>query len=137
VFLHHTPYSCANGIASIGSDLTVRNGWGPLFEQYGVDVVFDGHDHSYERSKTVDDFLVGGAGGHDGLGTIYVMSGGGGASLDGAAKRGWRAARTASRCSAARPTALGSPTSVPTASAASTAASPASSTSTCECRTTR
>ena len=85
VFLHHTPYSCATGIASIGSDLTVRSTWGPLFEQYGVDVVFIGHDHNYERSKVVDDFLVGGGSGSDGLGTIYVMSGGGGASLDGAA----------------------------------------------------
>ena len=51
VFLHHTPYSCANGIASIGSNTTVRNTWGPLFEQYGVDVVFDGHDHIYERTQ--------------------------------------------------------------------------------------
>ena len=51
VFLHHTPYSCANGIASIGSNATVRNNWNPLFEYYGVDVVFDGHDHIYERSR--------------------------------------------------------------------------------------
>ena len=56
MFLHHTPYSCANGIASIGSDSTVRNNWGPLFEQYGVDVVFDGHDHIYERSIPLDEF---------------------------------------------------------------------------------
>jgi Calcineurin-like phosphoesterase/Purple acid Phosphatase, N-terminal domain len=85
VFLHHTPYSCANGIASLGSDLTVRSTWGPLFEQYGVDIVFDGHDHSYERSRVVDDYLVGGGSGSDGLGTIYVMTGGGGKTLDGAA----------------------------------------------------
>ena len=85
VFLHHTPYSCANGLASIGSDLTVRSTWGPIFEQYGVDVVFTGHDHSYERSRYVDDYLVGGGNGSDGLGTTYIMTGGGGASLDGAA----------------------------------------------------
>jgi len=28
VFLHQTPYSCANGIASIGSDADVRSHWG-------------------------------------------------------------------------------------------------------------
>jgi hypothetical protein len=80
VFLHHTPYSCANGLASLGSDSTVRNNWGPLFEQYGVDIVFDGHDHIYERTKYLDDF------GNDGKGTIYIMTGGGGASLDSTAK---------------------------------------------------
>ncbi len=80
VFLHHTPYSCANGFASIGSDHTVRGTWGPLFEQHEVDIVFLGHDHSYERSRLVDDY------GGDGLGTIYVMTGGGGASLDDAAQ---------------------------------------------------
>ena len=55
VFFHHTPYSCATGFAALGSSLNVRSAWGPLFEQYGVDVVFDGHDHSYERSMPVDD----------------------------------------------------------------------------------
>ena len=56
VFLHQTPYSCANGVASIGSDTTVRTTWGPIFEHYGVDIVFDGHDHIYERSIPLDDF---------------------------------------------------------------------------------
>ena len=86
VFLHQTPYSCASGLFSIGSDTSVRNNWGPLFEKYGVDVVFDGHDHIYERSKYVDDFLVSGSSGSDGLGTYYVMTGGGGQTLDGAAQ---------------------------------------------------
>ena len=80
VFLHHSPYSCANGFASLGSDGDVRNNWGPLFEQYGVDIVFDGHDHIYERTSYLDDF------GGDGLGTVYIMTGGGGASLDSTAK---------------------------------------------------
>jgi len=79
-FLHHTPYSCASGIASLGSSLSVRNNWNPLFEQYGVDVVFDGHDHIYERSDCMDDF------GGDGLCTTYIMTGGGGATLDGQAQ---------------------------------------------------
>ncbi len=85
VFLHHTPYSCANGLASIGSDLTVRTQWGPLFESYGVDVVFTGHDHIYERSQYWDEFLPDGSPGQDGKGTVYIMTGGGGATLDSAA----------------------------------------------------
>ena len=86
VFYHHTAYSCANGIASIGSDSTVRNTWGPICEKYDVDVVFHGHDHIYERTRFMDDFLASGASGSDGLGTIYIMTGGGGASLDQDAK---------------------------------------------------
>lgn len=82
VFLHHTPYSCANGFASLGSSITLRNSWGPLFERYGVDVVFTGHDHIYERSGLVDHYLANGGSGSDGLGTRYVMTGGGGATLD-------------------------------------------------------
>jgi hypothetical protein len=82
VFLHHASHSCANGIASFGSNGTVKNLFGPLFEQYGVDVVFEGHDHIYERSKPVDEFLVGGGSGSDGLKTIYVMTGAGGKTLD-------------------------------------------------------
>ncbi len=39
----------------------------PLFEQYGVDAVFNGHDHDYERS-TVN-------------GIRFIVSGGGGAPL--------------------------------------------------------
>lgn len=79
VFLHHTPYSCANGFASIGSDHTVRDTWGPIFENNQVDIVFIGHDHSYERSRLVNDY-------GDARGTYYVMTGGGGATLDGAAQ---------------------------------------------------
>ena len=83
VFLHHTPYSCATGFAALGSSLNVRSTWGPLFEEYGVDIVFDGHDHSYERSIAVDDFSVGGGAGPDGKTTYYIMTGGGGKTLDG------------------------------------------------------
>ena len=39
----------------------------PIFEQYGVDAVFNGHDHNYERS-TVN-------------GIRYIVTGGGGAPL--------------------------------------------------------
>jgi hypothetical protein len=33
-----------------GSDLGIRQEWLPLFDQYEVDLVVNGHDHDYERS---------------------------------------------------------------------------------------
>ncbi|MGW0999455.1 purple acid phosphatase family protein [Streptomyces sp. NPDC002523] len=36
-----------------GSDLGVRQTWGPLFDRYGVDLVVSGHEHHYERSHPV------------------------------------------------------------------------------------
>ena len=86
VFYHHTAYSCANGIASLGSDSNIRNTWGPIWERNQVDIVFHGHDHIYERTKFMDSYLANGSSGADGKGTVYVMTGGGGATLDDAAK---------------------------------------------------
>ncbi len=40
----------------------------PIFEAHQVDVVFNGHDHDYERTQSIN-------------GVIYIVSGGGGASL--------------------------------------------------------
>jgi 3',5'-cyclic AMP phosphodiesterase CpdA len=40
----------------------------PIFEQYGVDVVFNGHDHDYERTHPINN-------------VVYVVSGGGGGPL--------------------------------------------------------
>ena len=40
----------------------------PIFEAHQVDVVFNGHDHDYERTLAIN-------------GVIYIVSGGGGASL--------------------------------------------------------
>ncbi|HEV7733729.1 MAG TPA: metallophosphoesterase [Candidatus Binatia bacterium] len=86
VFFHHPPYSCASGLFSFGSYEGIRNNWSPLFEEYGVNVVFDGHDHIYERSLFMDQYTdAAGNTGSDGKGTYYIMTGGGGATLDGAA----------------------------------------------------
>lgn len=86
VFYHHTAYSCANGIASLGSDENLRNTWGPIFERNQVDIVFHGHDHIYERTKLMDEYQANGSPGSDGKGTVYIMTGGGGATLDADAK---------------------------------------------------
>jgi hypothetical protein len=63
VFFHIPPYSSGGH----GSDLNVRQTLAPLFEQYGVTIVFNGHDHDYERSGA--------------NGVTYIVTGGGGAPL--------------------------------------------------------
>jgi hypothetical protein len=41
-----------------------RNAWVPLFEQYDVDMIFGGHDHTYQHSLVNDiDYIVAGGGG--------------------------------------------------------------------------
>ncbi|MCK4546955.1 MAG: metallophosphoesterase [Candidatus Eisenbacteria sp.] len=63
VYFHRPPFSSG----SHGSDLTVRSTLCPVFETYGVDVVFSGHDHLYERSL------------YNGI--TYIVAAGGGAPL--------------------------------------------------------
>jgi len=63
VFFHIPPYSSGGH----GGDLNVRQTLCPLFEQYGVTIVFSGHDHDYERSVA--------------NGVTYIVTGGGGAPL--------------------------------------------------------
>jgi 3',5'-cyclic AMP phosphodiesterase CpdA len=61
-FLHHPPYSDGK---THGSDLGVRALLEPIFVEHGVNVVFTGHDHIYERitpQKGIAWFVTGGAG---------------------------------------------------------------------------
>lgn len=66
VFFHHPPY-CEFWPAWAG-DETIRRDWLPLFEQYEVDLVLNGHTHAYEKGEL--------------NGVTYVISGGGGGGLD-------------------------------------------------------
>lgn len=75
---HRPPYSSG----SHGSDHGVREAWSPLFERYGVDLVFNGHDHHYERSLAFANGVPQG----DGGGVVYVVTGGAGAPLYGVVK---------------------------------------------------
>lgn len=61
-FLHHPPYSSG---AKHGSSTGVREVTEPLFVKHGVDVVFTGHEHFYERIKPQKDitYFITGAGG--------------------------------------------------------------------------
>jgi acid phosphatase type 7 len=74
VFFHHPPWSSGEH----GSDLEMRRDYGPLFEEYGVDLVLTGHDHNYERSLPMKGDVVAPAGTR---GVVYVVVGSGGASL--------------------------------------------------------
>jgi acid phosphatase type 7 len=63
VLTHYAPFS-----SGVDPSETVRNEWVPLFEQYGVDMVFSGHDHIYDAYKV--------------NGVTYIVTGGGGGDLD-------------------------------------------------------
>ena len=66
---HHPVYSSGgHGVIDADEWEPVRDHLVPLFETYGVDLVFNGHDHHYERA---DPALTGGV--------QYIVSGGGGA----------------------------------------------------------
>jgi len=63
-FLHRSPY----GSSRHGGDKRVRHDLAPIFAKHGVDLVFAGHDHVYERTVPIG-------------GVTYVVSGGGGRKL--------------------------------------------------------
>ncbi len=61
-FFHHPPYSSGG---RHGSDEDVQAILHPLFVRHGIDIVFTGHDHFYERVKPQDGityFVAGAAG---------------------------------------------------------------------------
>jgi hypothetical protein len=61
-YFHHPLYSSGE---RHGSDLSLRKVLEPLFREYGVRVVFTGHDHFYERVKPqygITHFVVGSGG---------------------------------------------------------------------------
>ncbi len=84
IFFHHCAYCTCT---SHGSEGGVRQYWTPLFDQYEVDLVINGHNHIYERTDPIS------AGAPTGSapigatidpatqGTTYVAVGGAGKSL--------------------------------------------------------
>jgi hypothetical protein len=73
-FFHHPLYSSGD---RHGSDLSLRNVLEPLFLQYNVSVVLNGHDHFYERVKPQKGiiYFVVGSGGQLRKGNIDRSSG--------------------------------------------------------------
>jgi hypothetical protein len=83
VFFHHCAYSTTNNHASEGG---VRNAWVPLFDQYHVDLVINGHNHIYERADALRGGVskktpIGAISHPDTDGTTYVTAGAAGRSL--------------------------------------------------------
>ncbi len=74
VFFHHPPYT--NG-KNHKPDDRVRRVLVPVLERTGVDVVFNGHNHLFERTKSIREGRVV----PDGEGVFYVVTGAGGHSL--------------------------------------------------------
>ena len=91
-FFHHPPYSRGthnsdNPIDSGGRMVAVRENVLPILEAHGVDLVFSGHSHSYERSFLLDGhygtsdtldpsmILDGGDGREDGTGAYSKTAG--------------------------------------------------------------
>ncbi|MBM4014874.1 MAG: metallophosphoesterase family protein [Planctomycetes bacterium] len=78
---HHPPFSSGKH----GSDLQIRSDLEALFTANGVDVVFNGHDHAYERSFPVVDGVPVQADQEPDYttpaGPIWIVTGGGGKEL--------------------------------------------------------
>jgi predicted phosphodiesterase len=92
---HHPPYSSdSNDYGNTAYGLSERMAPEvvsliPLYEEYGVDVVWCGHIHDYERTWPIREGEV-----DEGNGVIYIQAGGGGAELeDFAPTRSWFTAK--------------------------------------------
>jgi hypothetical protein len=79
VFTHRPLYSHGVGPGAHGSYEELRETLAPLFQEAGVDLVLQGHDHHYERSRP----LLHGRPTAAGCGPVYMVTGGGGGSRSG------------------------------------------------------
>lgn len=70
---HHPPYTAGKYAKSVPETRTLV----PAFEEAHIAIVFNGHDHLYERSKPLLDGKIVAPG----AGVVYVVSGAGGADL--------------------------------------------------------
>lgn len=76
LFLHHPPYPTGHHLAD-PTCAAVRAIVNPIAERHGVQLVLGGHEHGYERTSPLSaDAQV-----PSGFGTVYVITGGGGADL--------------------------------------------------------
>ena len=75
VFFHHPPYATGKHQDEPPAGM-VRQAIVPILEQYGVQLVLNGHEHTYERTYAL---LGGQVVDADSGGIVYVTSGGGGA----------------------------------------------------------
>lgn len=74
VFMHAPMYTTSD---HSGSDQQIAY-WGPLFDEYHVDVVFASHNHVYERFHPIKNGQIA----EDGNGTVYITNGLGGSEFN-------------------------------------------------------
>lgn len=72
VYFHHAVYTNSTHEGNVN----VRTYLAPVFEKYGVDISFSGHNHLYERSYP----MLGGKVVSPGEGVVYITTGAGGMS---------------------------------------------------------
>lgn len=75
VFVHQPPFSEYWDGAGYDGEAALRDNLVPLLERFGVDLVFSGHTHDYQRGARA--------------GVHYVITGGGGSALDTVRNRDW------------------------------------------------
>lgn len=76
-FFHHPPYPTSPHHEDDETSALVRKHIVPILERHNVPLVLSGHDHNYQRAIP----LRGGQPAASGVGTQYIITGGGGASL--------------------------------------------------------
>jgi len=76
VYFHHAPYASGPHETDPAGKM-VREHIAPILDRHGVPLVFNGHEHSYQRTHP----LRAGQPVQPGSGTVYVTTGGGGAAL--------------------------------------------------------
>lgn len=69
VFNHVPSYPCVRRFEDEGISAEMRRHWGPLFERYNVDAVFEHHDHAFKRTHRMRSGLV------DNRGVLYLGDG--------------------------------------------------------------
>jgi acid phosphatase type 7 len=87
VVVHHKPAFSSARYADAVDTVFIRQTWAPVFDEFGVDIVFSGHDHEFEVSKEIDGQgreVVGRRG------TVYMISAGAGAELYPVGSQPWR-----------------------------------------------
>jgi hypothetical protein len=74
--LHHRPMFSAS--AGHGSNVDIQTAWEPIVDAHKIDVVINGHDHDYERTKPI---RAGATQASPADGTLYFVIGTAGAPL--------------------------------------------------------
>jgi hypothetical protein len=54
IAVHHKPCFASSRHSSTIDTVFVRRTWAPVFDEFGVDLVLNGHEHDFELSKELD-----------------------------------------------------------------------------------